>query len=328
MRCVPNCAYEGPTLFGKETDRRWRVEYRAFPYMRDMPDALLRQRFRDIFRNFMTINTAGKSSPIHPSDRWHGYWRLRFNHVIDEFEHRFGPYPAGFEEEDGSIWWPDPRSARQIAGRQAGVGRTFEEGKQLFKYGKRAHIEAMLRHGAVRVSPASFFIEPSLTDAVRDNELEMERWMFKPSIDDLTPYIADEKERLMALKKGTAVATRRSSDFWMFCLSLHFHGWMFDDFDADACLVVHEPIVFRDLLLVGVGSAINAKAQTFSTVTYVDPLTQFEDGVPVAFQKHARHSYQDEIRAAWQPAADKNPLQPIVVEIGSLESIAEIIAIT
>lgn len=71
MKIPPELAFTGPIMLGPSTDTHWRQSYRTCPYMRDMADDDLRQRLKDIFRNFMTVNSAGKASPIPVSSRWH-----------------------------------------------------------------------------------------------------------------------------------------------------------------------------------------------------------------------------------------------------------------
>jgi hypothetical protein len=108
-------------------------------------------------------------------------------------------------------------------------------------------------------------------------------------------------------------------------MSATYDAAMYDDFDYDACLVIHDPIAFRDRLLWVVHNALGAQGHAFAPAHYVDPLTQIEDDVLLPLQKHARYSYQDEVRAAWVPRQRHVPLSVEFVEIGNLEAIAELI---
>lgn len=326
MRTIPICAYEGPVTLGHATDVQWRAEYRIKRYMEDFPEAELRQRFRDIFRNFMTVNAHGKASPLPTNHPWHGYWRLRFNHVIEEFALRFGPYPDGLRKgELGKISIPNPRSPRLKSGRSAAEHGRYESGKNLFKFGKRTHLEAMLQQGIVRIAPASSFADDRFNHAIRDTETEMEHWIHDPTHADLQPFLSDSDAQIPP--DGSAICTRTSEDAWIYCLSASYDAALYDDFDRDACLVIRDPKEFRDRLLVKAHQQLGARGYAFSPVTYVDPLTQIEESVPILLQKHARHAYQDEARAIWLPQRGTQALSAAFVEIGSLESIAELVVI-
>ena len=126
---------------------------------------------------------------------------------------------------------------------------------------------------------------------------------------------------------GPVVVTRFAKDYWMFCLSATYDAAMYDDFDCDACLMIHDAQRFREQLLASVGQQLDTLQHALTHVVYVDPLTQFEDEVRIAFQKHARHAYQNEVRAIWIPKGGRESLAPRLLEIGSLESIAEVIVL-
>lgn len=326
MRTIPTCAYEEPLWLGPPTDERWRAEYRRKRYMEDYPEQDLRQRFKDIFRNFMTINANGKASPLPTNHRWHTYWRLRFNHVVEEFALRFGPYPGGLRGKHlDKIWFPNPRSPRLKLGRAAVAHRNFEYGKNLFKFGKRSHLEATLQQGLIRIAPASSFANDQFNHAIRDIETEIEHWIHNPTVDDLKPLLDGPEAE--APSEGSAICTRTSEDAWLYCLSASYDAAMYDDFDCDACLIINDPKEFRNRLLVIAHKKLGARGYAFSPVTYVDPLTQFEETVPILLQKHARHAYQDELRAMWLPQIGGQELKTEFLQIGSLESIAELVSL-
>lgn len=116
MKIPPELADTDPLTVGPPADEGWRASYRSCRYMRDMPDSDLRERLRDIFHNFMTINAQGKSAPLPAAHAAHGYWRVRFVHVLEEMVLRFGPFPNGIGIPQGSpCLFPDPRSKRAKA---------------------------------------------------------------------------------------------------------------------------------------------------------------------------------------------------------------------
>lgn len=129
-------------------DDQWRKEYRDRKYLENLSNDELLQRGRAVFRNFMTINARGQASPLPINHRLHGYWRSRFVHFLEECVCRFGPFPNGLGDEfvDG-LKFPKPRSKRIVAARGTISQNQYEDGKHLFKFGRREHLEAMLRAG-------------------------------------------------------------------------------------------------------------------------------------------------------------------------------------
>lgn len=323
----PHCDHEGLITLGPQTDVAWRAEYRSHRYMEDMSDSDIQQRMRDIFRNFMTINNVGKASPLSPEHQWHGFWRLRFVHLLEEFVQRFGPFPNGFDtEKGGRIDFPDPRSKRIQAAMTAIDRNGLEDGEFLVKYGKLEHLKEMLHSGIVRISPASAFADLAFNNAIRDNEREMSHWMYNPTLADLHPYLKTTEPKLI-FAEGSAIRTRTSEDYYLLCLSASYDAPLFDDFDADACLIIRDPIAFRDRLMWEVHRVLRTRGHTFGPVTYVDPITQIEKTVPIALQKNARHSYQDEVRGAWLPQQGAKNLQVEYVKLGSLEGTAQLVSV-
>ena len=167
-----------------------------------------------------------------------------------------------------------------------------------------------------------------MNDAIRDTELEFSYHLHNPTADDVRPYLdgADANPRLL---DGSAIVTQTSKeDFYLFCLSATYDPRLFDDFDAEACLVITNPVAFRDMLLWTVHHALDAHGHAFSAVTYVDPLTETGKGVHLALRKNARFGYQDEVRAVWLAKHRTSPLPVRFVTLGSLSDIARLIHLT
>jgi len=308
------------------TEAQLRARYRAGRYMADISDADLHQRRKDISRNFMTINADGKLSPLVANHRLRVFWHGRFLDLLEEYILRFGPYPRGFETLSfAEIGFPDPRSARIRAAMSAMAGRRFEDGKYLVKYGKRAHLQDMLRTGTVRITPASLLADTSFSDAIRDTELTMSRWLHQPRLGQIYPNLEPPVRDLVV--DGSVVTSRTSEDFYLFCLSASYDACLFDDFNADACVIIHDPVAFRDQLVWQAHRALSARGHVFGAVTYVDPITQGAIDIPIAMQKDARYSYQDEVRGAWLPQSGVTDLRVTYVRVGNLEGIAELIEI-
>lgn len=329
MRTLPIFGPDGPVVLSREVDLKWRAAYRRERYLQDLSEEELHQRRGDVFRNFMTVNADGKACPLPVSHHMHVYWRMRLLHTLEEFVLRFGPYPAGFDKRTlCDFHVPNPRSPRIAAARRATVERVFEDGKFLFKFVEPKYVKDFLVYGRVRITPASWFADPSLNAAVQDDELAMRYWLHNPSEADLRPYLHGSSSHPPFPLNGSAIVEREGSDYWVFCMSATFDPTLFDAFDRDACILLRDPIAFRDRLLWRVYRVLDVRGHAFRQVSYVDPLTQMEDDVPLPLQKHARYMYQDEVRAVWLPKRDVPKLdKPQVVELGNIEKIAEAIVL-
>jgi hypothetical protein len=294
-----------------------------------MPDEDLHQRIKDIFRNFMTINPAGKASPLPTSDAAHAYWRIRFVHALEEMALRFGPHPNGINRiADGGLPFPRPDSQRAQAATQSIDARALSGMAILIKYGEYKYLKDTLSSGRIQVSPASTFTDPSHNRAIRDNELEIIHWMFEPTDDDLLPFAALPGFQA-GEAVGTAALTRFTEDHYLFCMSCVFDPWVFDDFtDYDACLVIDDPRTFINRMMPAVHAALGSRGYAFAPVTYVDPVTQIDRATPIAFQKDARYRYQKEARGVWLPARHSGSLQKTLIDIGDLRDIARLIRIS
>lgn len=307
-------------------DDQWRKEYRDRKYLENLPDDELLQRGRAVFRNFMTINAMGKASPLPANHRLHGYWRSRVVHFLEECVCRFGPYPNGLGDEftDG-LKFPKPRSTRIVAARETISQIRYEDGKHLFKFGRREHLEAMLREGTVRISPASAFDKGIFNDAIRDTELEFVYHLYKPVIEDVRPYMAGLDVTPEMLDSTAIITQTAREDFYIFCLGATYDVRLFDDFEADACLVVTDPVAFRDKLLWTVQHALKVRGHNFGPVTYVDPMTETGEGVHFSMRKNAYFAYQDEVRAVWLAHDKTAPLSVQFVRLGNLDGMARLI---
>ena len=47
---------------------------------------------------------------------------------------------------------------------------------QIYKFGKSKHLEEMMKHGVIRISPASYYSDPPLNKAIKDDELSFVRY--------------------------------------------------------------------------------------------------------------------------------------------------------
>jgi hypothetical protein len=100
------------------------------------------------------------------------YWMVLFTHVLEEFQYRYGPYPNGFI--NGFIKSADivkPTYSKSPKSKIAIDNIGGIKSNRLYKFGKEKHLNEMIDHGKIRISTASFYSDPSLNNAIRDDEL-------------------------------------------------------------------------------------------------------------------------------------------------------------
>jgi hypothetical protein len=304
---------------------KWREEYRQDRYLEYLSIDDIEQRVRDMFTNIVVLAEDGKIS-LPPIEKGTGFWMRLFAHVLEELALRGQWVRPGFLKDNPMpvpTWPAVPRAVRAIAGRQ------FEPGKCLFKFGKQEHLRRALEKEEVRVAPASSYSDPSLNYAIRDDEMRFtvqvpakDAWIQKVDERTLKPM----GERIEVL--GNMSFTQNvQTNYYVYCLACLFDFRAFDDFEADACLMVKEPKQFIERLLLAVFARLPNWLARVDAVDYLDPLRTKRESVRAFLAKHFRYSYQKELRIVWVPETPKEVLEPIFVEVGALHDVAELIVL-
>lgn len=199
------------------------------------------------------------------------------------------------------------------------------EGDVLLKFGKLQHLEDLLSRGRIRFAGAKSYGETTLTVAQQDNELEVR-------------ILADSKEvQVCKVDQRTLEPTGQimpigqvifllesPSDYYISCMTSTYDRRFFDDFNADAFLLINDPHRFVTTIF----SAFEAISQGWTGkatfVNYYDPL---KSDVPknVYFEKGREYEYQKEYRIALLPPKTVLTLEPLFLDIGSLSDYCEII---
>jgi hypothetical protein len=179
----------------------------------------------------------------------------------------------------------------------------------------------MLAKGRFRISPAVSYSDPSLNTALRDDELVTQ--VYAPKGTRLSVKIEDAYHELSGIV-GPIAFNNRCENFYVFCASGKFDPRLFDDFEADACLLVRDIQQFGLRLIHGFGAAAHMTDVAAGSVHYFDPLHPGEMKHLVEMTKNFHYEYQNEWRIAW---TGERPLPkdaaPILVEIGPLANCCE-----
>jgi len=292
---------------------QWEVIYRADPYMRRLTNSELDARAADIFSNFCRLGLDGKISPQDFREAAGEQWIIRLTHLFHEYSLRGAPFPFGLP---GHPAFPHPSNPKAKAAVRTVRERALAAGVRLFKYGRTEHLRALVDRGEVRIAPASSYSDPSLNHAMRDEELAFE---IHPDFSRMTMTVYDGQT---GEPKGTVrpiddrITKRSTTNFYVYCLSEVLEPRLFVDFDADACLIIHNSAQFIDRL----GSALEQRLPDWligaMPVEYVDPLLATLGSVSVLSCKHFSFAYQHESRIVAYPPTDRSYLEvihPLVV---------------
>jgi hypothetical protein len=297
-------------------------EYRRNRYLEHLPKEQLMRRIEDVMSNVHVVDSSGRIALKATNSSPH-YWLSRFQEVIVEMQLRYGPYPAGFTEgllDRNRL--PGSLRKEQLQRFKAYVDQPASSRNALVKYGKRRFLDEVIAAGRIRIMPASEYNDPSLNAAVRDDELTAE-----VNFDSTFLGVFEGREASVAqhLHDARKIYRRRvDTNYYVYCMSTLTSNRLLIDFEADALIVIREPEVFLERLDSAVQRQVPEWRSRTGYVSYYDPLQVTPEEVDPVMGKNFRYAYQHEFRILWLPPSTVTCLEPIHVELGPLDDIAEI----
>jgi hypothetical protein len=148
----------------------------------------------------------------------------------------------------------------------------------------------------------------------------------------------DERNRVSVQKKGTFVMTLEHTgevietlgdithtssidrDYYILCFSSRWDPRHFKDFDgSDACLIIHDPADVLERIHAALEKQFPEWVSLDAPVSY-----GVNSNLGVVFTKPNEHAFQAEHRLALIPS-EPQTLAPLLITIGSIESVAEIV---
>jgi len=137
----------------------WRHEYLSHPYLLGSPDSRIADRFCNIFKNAMELNSKGQISLISMEET--DEHMINFTHMLEEYESRSGSPPPSVVERARL-----PLIKYFESGTPSGVqlfeGFKAPEKPVLVKYGKREYLEPMFKEGRIRLANAGLYNDTNL----------------------------------------------------------------------------------------------------------------------------------------------------------------------
>lgn len=304
-----------------------RRQYDRRRFARHLSQQELDRRIRDVFLNNLTLTSEAKIG-LQPIDRQGLIWMEKWIHVLEEMQLRYGPFPSGFTRNIlHSEPFPALASALAQKAAEAFKERAFEPGTVLIKYGKREYMERLLSGGNLRVQPASYFTRKDLNGAIRDDEQRLQL-SFALTRDDLQKIVLNPQDVPEgAPDQRVDVVFQSPADYWIYCTTESVAPRLFVDFEADACVIVHNRRQFANRLRSVASAAVGNARHQAGLVEYIDPLLPKTAKIFLPFAKHFGYSYQSEYRFCWFPVSPDLQLQHLDLALGSLEDIADLIVL-
>lgn len=280
---------------------KWYADYVGDRYLSHLTADELNDRFRYLFENVSTLTDTGQIG-IRGGQKGDSLEILElFSHALKEQWLRDPEFRPRFLK-DAAV--PKPRT--EISNRLVDVrNRIVTNDPHLLKFGKAKYLEAAANSGKLRVSLASTYDDPSLNLAQKDSELSL---TFQIDSSGMTARSEDGVD-LGPIHSAT-FSLEVPDDYYVFCCSHTFDFRLFDDFDADSCLVIEDSHRFAEEIMGELSKVMNIKDRTYGPVQYIDPVRgahhHFGEKRPIVqMAKHLRYFYQNEYRLVWVFDPDK-----------------------
>lgn len=307
---------------------RWYEEYRERRYLADTPDEVVMQRARELISNISTLEQNGKIGCVQP-ELQNGFflWRL-FSHLLEESRLRTGSYQGLFIKHGlHKALMPKPTSPNLPASEAVlRISQELTKLRRLFKFGKKKWMRALLEHGEIRIAPASMYNDTSLGPAIADDELSYD--LATMAFDEDILSLHSFQTRLVDVfgePKPKHHRLTMETNYYVWCASFGLKLRLFDDFDADSVLVIHDTGEFSRRLIQAIRNPLHGWRLTPCAVHYFDPYHPSKETRNVFACKHFKYLYQEEFRYVFLPPTPTAKLEPLSLTLGPLSDIAEVI---
>ena len=296
-----------------------RTHYMTERYLEHCSLEELAQRLKEIRCNMLTFSSTGIPS-YDCSSSVSGLIK-RAAHVEVELELRQVKSTAT-DLASPEIFLPEyPKIKKAIC---AWGNRSLPTSPYFVKYGKPAELKELHDDGQIWIRPASGYSDPSLNLAIRDEELEAAARL---PVGTRLKMQNDNGEYQEIPIVGRVLATKKSeTDFYIYCTAAKYDHRLFDDFNSDACLLVHEPKGFAMKIVEACKQSYSNWLFAEKMVCYYDPLrlNRLED---ISISKHFRFWYQREYRIVLKPEDPIKRLEPIKLSLGKVSDLCELIVL-
>lgn len=305
----------------------WRRKYRADRYCLHLSQTELNQRIRDVFLNYLRLTSDAKIglAPMRPEGmRWSELW----THVREEMAIRHGPYPNGFTR-DILHSEPFPDLVGELGKKAAAIlaSKGLRAGDVFIKFGKAEHMISLFERGAMRVQSASYYATPDHNGAIRDDELSLSLSLSLSRDDIIKVALNPQDVPDGPIEQRVDITYKAGTDYWLYCVTTAVEPRLFVDFQADSCVIINDKDRFQRLVTLQSVAKFPNMGHRHGSAIYVDPLLSRYAIIDVPMSKHFRYEYQNEYRFVWRPVNAMTNLPYVELDLGSLESFAELVVL-
>ena len=302
-------------------DQKLHDDYRSNRYLEYLPEKDLQDRANDILVNLTAITPNGKISLACKEDNG-GYWYSRFNHIIEEFRLRYGPYPVGFTKgfiKNAAI----PSLSSPLVNKSCSLVEKLgtDQDRSFFRVGEYKYLKDLIAYGDLRISPASSYNDPSLNAAIQDDELNLTIrpyrkpfpiYQYDPPVSPIPGYIVNE------------IKSVSDTNYYVMCMSYKYRPRLPIDFKADSVLQISDVIGFSKRIKESVKNELPDWEMGVAMVEYIDPILPMNTRPETLTCKHFKYAYQSEIRFIWRPPEPVAVLDHIHVNLGDVNSFCQL----
>jgi len=317
----------------------FRRQYHLDPYLADVADEEIAKRIDAIADNMFRFDANGEVRLLEGVAL--AAWQRKADEVLEEL----GNGREHFLEEHPEI--PKVKVMRIVlnTAKNDGYANAIPWGRlpqpsrgQLFKFGEAKYLRPALEQGRLRITSTGFYGNSNLNSARHDGDEG--RTILRPSQTGLNIILKDAADRTVfgpaeRLNKQLVVEIGGDQDFFVWCCSSIYEPRLFVDFQADACLVIHDAKEFANRLNRGLLAKIpHLPGMKGSHVRYYDPFLpddtldeMLSTPLSLFLFKDLRYAYQSEYRFLW-PAEGKRDKAFVDIEVGPLVDICELLVLS
>jgi hypothetical protein len=262
----------------------WELQYVAYRRLGRLSDDELRDRYCSIVRNLRLLVSPGYD--FIPIISFHSswYWYRKEHQTRLEFALRGQEAPITLHDLEETI-----------SDVVAPVHPKFPNGTEvIFRYGKRTYMREMVDHGRIRFSPAQSYDDKENNEARRDEELA--KHAYTPGQYVTLTHESGKPINLI----GDIKHTVEEPTYHLVCFSCMWHRNLFEEFEADTCVIVSNPSEFAKRLQAAGQSVFPGWYFLDCPVEYFDPYEHVKNEYfSSAMSKDFRFAYQREYRILW-----------------------------
>lgn len=210
------------------------------------------------------------------------------------------------------------------------------EGFVLCRYMAKEYSEKMVNDGEIRISRSSKYKDGAgMTDGQRDDEHRKSVVIHASEVwerehDRLDPRVNSEIVKLNTNDDQYKIDTTLNEPYWVLCLSVDLRLDLFDEFNSDAAVVIHQPAKLiermRESSKILVPSSESRIELIYQPVQYLDGLVAYgRTGLVISpcFTKPEKYIHQKEYRIVWYPCYSNGFHEHL--QLGSLRDISEVV---